>query len=581
MGYKRQKIRREIYDNDIIGVVEDINDPKRIGRARVRLEWIHGRKDDKNSIPTEDLPWLEPSSRGNTFFVSSVGKVVYVAFENNSYYKGSYFAEEHYDINLQTKLDSLSADDYKNFYSMYFDATHQYYYQPKEGIVFDYKKSNINLRDNGDIRLNLKDNTAKLFLGSPDASQQAILGNHWMTLFDELVQNLLGAYGGPYLGNLGAPVIAHPKMIEWCNKYLAIRETLLSDHVFIVDDKKVKPNKRKFDTLQSEDNWNTEKMERTVKSVAKLPETEDRTESISNPDNVPPTNAASNLTTLINPSSPDQTESNKLQKPFDNAIENGKIPLNNMTISKYLSKSFSDDNDERKYLLNDPATYLDRFLDDYHLNKVSAWSDVIPTNGYNNYERQINIKKQFPTLSPDAGNNPYGFGNQVELYFGVNKGNSETRSACVSYIRNGTVTDKFNETKVLDWLVKNSKRFGYKLAGRNSDNSEQWHHWIFDPSLLVSVKEDKKKEESTSSPKKEEESKTTINYTFKVIQNGTDIIANILYNGSEIGSRTYAYASATGQTSENKIAIIKSNLQTEADSFGFSFNGKFYGKTSK
>ena len=30
----------------MVGVVEDINDPKKIGRVKVRIERLHGRKDD-------------------------------------------------------------------------------------------------------------------------------------------------------------------------------------------------------------------------------------------------------------------------------------------------------------------------------------------------------------------------------------------------------------------------------------------------------------------------------------------------------------------------------------------------------
>ena len=168
---RRKKVRREIYNNDYIGVVVDVADPKRLGRVRVRVEALHGRDTDKEFIQSSDLPWLEPSSRGNIFGINAVGQVVYVAFEDGDYYKGSYFANEHYDINLQNKLETLTDNDYQYFTAYSFDSKHQYYYQPKIGIMFDYMKSNINLRDNGDIKINLKDNSSNLFLGSEDASQ--------------------------------------------------------------------------------------------------------------------------------------------------------------------------------------------------------------------------------------------------------------------------------------------------------------------------------------------------------------------------------------------------------------------------
>ena len=294
---KRRKPSREVYNNDYLGVVEDVADPKKIGRARVRIESLHGRAGDVDSIPTSDLIWLEPSSRGNSYGISSIGKVVFVAFEDGDYYKGSYFAEEHFDINLQNKLESLTQDSYQNFYAMYFDAKHQYYYEDGVGIMFDYSKSNINMTDSGDIKLNLKDNTAKLYLGTNDANQQSILGNHWMDLFTSLVDNLIGSYGGPFLGNMGAPVIPHPQLIAWCNNFYAIKETLLSQHVYVVDNQQVNPQTRAYDVLQSNDNYNTEAMEHVNSAPDKLAEPTSRQSIGGNPvnDSIPPTNYINNL----------------------------------------------------------------------------------------------------------------------------------------------------------------------------------------------------------------------------------------------------------------------------------------------
>ena len=38
-----------------IGVVEDRNDPSKLGRVKVRCLGFHS--EDKNDIPTADLPW--------------------------------------------------------------------------------------------------------------------------------------------------------------------------------------------------------------------------------------------------------------------------------------------------------------------------------------------------------------------------------------------------------------------------------------------------------------------------------------------------------------------------------------------
>lgn len=54
-----------------IGVVEDINDPIQTGRVRVRCFGYH--TDDKNSIPTESLPWALPINPVTSASNSGVG----------------------------------------------------------------------------------------------------------------------------------------------------------------------------------------------------------------------------------------------------------------------------------------------------------------------------------------------------------------------------------------------------------------------------------------------------------------------------------------------------------------------------
>ena len=53
------------------GVVEDRNDPLRMGRCRVRILGYH--VDDTEILPTEDLPWAMPVMPANSASVSGVG----------------------------------------------------------------------------------------------------------------------------------------------------------------------------------------------------------------------------------------------------------------------------------------------------------------------------------------------------------------------------------------------------------------------------------------------------------------------------------------------------------------------------
>jgi hypothetical protein len=474
----------------MVGVVEDTNDPKRMGRVKVRIERLHGRVDDTNKIPTEDLPWCDISVRGTHFTYPRVGKVVSVSFENDDYYNPTITNVLHYDVNLQERLQSLDDEHYAGFYANTFNAKHQYYHDIDEGIMFDYVKSNMNFRPNGDIRVNLRDNKANLYLGTEDADQQAMLGNHWMDFFDELVQNLLGSKGGPYLGNMGAPVLPNPGMLEILNKYLALRETFLSDRVYIVDDNMVKEQDRAYDIEQSGDAYNDENFDKASVSKTEGYKPESRPQSGGNPStgDIKPNNYSTNLSSSKLPEDATPEEKKRDTKPFDDGVGNGKIPVENMTVNSFLRDSFPDESDERKYLLDEPSKALDSFLKSYNSEKSADWGTMVVTKGYQNFERQENARKQYPSKAPVAGKDPFGFGNQVELYWGIDKSNKDVTDRINSYLRNGNTINPNNERmpeeESLDWLVKNAPKYKWRLAGRTATGSQQWWHWIYDATVI-------------------------------------------------------------------------------------------------
>lgn len=211
-----------------IGVVEENEDPKKLGRCRVRVIDIF------DDIPKDDIPWASPwkDLNGNEFNVPEKGKIVTVVFDSGNIYKPEYVYAEHYNTNLEAKLQKLSGNAYTSMKSIIYDHKTQIYSNDDEGLMIDYKFHNINIKDNIDI--NLKDNYTKINLGDAKSDQQAILGTNFMNWFDEFISNLLGEKSGPYLGNLGAPVVSNPEFIEVCQKYRALRDPkFLSNNVYI------------------------------------------------------------------------------------------------------------------------------------------------------------------------------------------------------------------------------------------------------------------------------------------------------------------------------------------------------------
>ena len=245
-----------------VGVVEDNSDPKRLGRVRVRV------LDVFDSLKVEDIPWATAwkDLNGNVVNIPEKGKVLLVVFDQGDEYKPEFISSDHYNANLEKKLTSLSATDYISMKSLLFDHKTQVYVNDKEGLKLDHKYNNVNITENT-IDFNLKDNNRHVNIGDATAGQQAILGNHWMDWFDEFVDNLMGNNGGPYLGNLGAPVVTNPAMIQVLMKYKAKRDPVfLSHHVNIVDNNKVSTvrNTKREDNPQLGDAWNSTKVENNL-----------------------------------------------------------------------------------------------------------------------------------------------------------------------------------------------------------------------------------------------------------------------------------------------------------------------------
>lgn len=478
-------IRKELINKVFMGVVESITDEKRRGRVRIRVERLHGKLNSGDFIPTEDLPWATPNltNVGSSFGIPPIGKVLYVTFVDGDWYRPVFSSAEHYNINLQQKLQDLSEEEYIAFGAGNFDNKHQYYADLNKGLVFDYLKSNINFRNNGDIRINLRDNSSKLYLGTEDATQQAMLGNHFITWMDKFINNLIGAYGGPYLGNLTAPIIPHPKMIEVLNEFKAIKETFLSDHVFITDDKRIVAQDRGYDNPQSRDNYNDETQQRveTVEQTGYVTEQRKPSNEVSL-ESVPTSDADANILSSKIPSDATFEEKARLQRPFDSEIKNGEIPLESMTVSKELVKTFSGSNDERKYLLDSAAKSLDSMISAYRKEKKSNWNNILVVKGYQNIERQTNIRSKNPSIASIPGLDPFGWGNQVELFWGIEKRDVSLTNELKIYIKSGilpTNTIPKPETEVLDWLYKNSTKYGWKNVGRTNMGENQWWHWIY------------------------------------------------------------------------------------------------------
>lgn len=233
-------VNKEIEGRTWVGVVEENIDPLKLDRIKARVRYLHG------DLPLEVLPWIHPrkDSNGNVRNLPRKGKVVNIDYAEGDINSGEYVGAEHYNINLQNMLDTMEEEEYAEFVAVYYDHATQLYRSTEKGLVMDHEYSNINLDNDGNISHNLRDNKGHLNLGSANASQSMIMGDHFMDWLDTLMDALLQ---GGFLGNLGAPTIANPQLIQVITKYKAFRDPVfLSKHVFAVDNNKVTTQKRPY-----------------------------------------------------------------------------------------------------------------------------------------------------------------------------------------------------------------------------------------------------------------------------------------------------------------------------------------------
>lgn len=231
-----------------IGTVEDNNDPKKLGRCRIRVLDVFDEKDknDKYEIAVEDLPWATPwkDVNGNNFNLPEKGKVVTVVFEDGNKNNPEYISSDHYNVNLEKKLEQLSEGDYLSMKALIYDHKTQIYVNDSEGLKLDHKFNNINIKETS-INVNLKDNFGKINIGSPNSTQRAILGDNFVNWFDEFLNILMGSKGGPFLGNLLAPVVATPALMAQIQLYFTLKDPkILSKNVYIVDNDSVVKQER-------------------------------------------------------------------------------------------------------------------------------------------------------------------------------------------------------------------------------------------------------------------------------------------------------------------------------------------------
>lgn len=102
-----------------MAIVENTNDPYKLGRVQIRIPGIHGLQPNQTYyLPNDSLPWARPASlngAGNDvgqFIVPSKGTRVFVTFEFNDFDKPLYFGGAFCKIGSRNKNYNDNPDIY-------------------------------------------------------------------------------------------------------------------------------------------------------------------------------------------------------------------------------------------------------------------------------------------------------------------------------------------------------------------------------------------------------------------------------------------------------------------------------------
>lgn len=469
-------MKNRIKDNIFVGFVEDNKDPKKLGRCKIRVHTVY------DTIDTANIPWALPFKdlNGNVFNAPEVGKVVSVVFNNGNIYKPEFIYAEHYNINLENKLKALSDEDYPTFKAIHLDQSTQIYRSKSEGLKIDHEYTNVNLDKDGSINLNLRDNNSKVNVGSPDSSQAAVLGTSWMAWMDKHMdwmnnfckvlsfQSETGT--GPYLGNLGNPLVITPDMLKSITEfqtsiyteYQSSRDPkFLSKHIWLVDNNEVKEQTRDY-INQEGDNW-------------KSSETNNNLSKVSNPPYTPEARPETGRSDIKDSTVPGDIMSNTISSEATvntlhvSNYDNGKIPLDKMIKNTFLSKNLGGD---AAYLMSDASKGLDNLMNEFNKASFTGKQKLTFTDGYRNLGRQQALYAKYGHgRAATPGTSNHGWGLAVDIYWGV-------RTSMNTQI--GVRPSAFKHPMYL-WFLNNAGKYGWfnPVKLRDDNGTDEWWHWEY------------------------------------------------------------------------------------------------------
>lgn len=140
-------------DKKYLGIVEDSEDPLKLGRAKIRIDWLFG------DILTEDLPWANQKhasffGKGGLAGQISVPKkdsIVEIWFNDNNLYSPEFRSIQELAQDVKDELRK----EYQGTHILGFDGDEdlKMYFTKKKGLTFHLKGSRINIAPDSKITI--------------------------------------------------------------------------------------------------------------------------------------------------------------------------------------------------------------------------------------------------------------------------------------------------------------------------------------------------------------------------------------------------------------------------------------------
>ena len=172
----------DLLNKQFLGVIEDPNDPRKEGRAKIRVASVYG------DIPTEDLPWAYPAQksiyfgqegRAGAISIPKRGSIVTVRFNNGNHYSPEYYALHEIAEDVRTELGKEG--EYLGSHVILFDGDEQLkiWFTISKGLTLKLRESSINI--DPDEKITIAHNSGNSFI-EIDGATINIHGNSTINL---------------------------------------------------------------------------------------------------------------------------------------------------------------------------------------------------------------------------------------------------------------------------------------------------------------------------------------------------------------------------------------------------------------